>query len=108
MEAFAFRHAGFRFAVPNTRVTRVLAERPEAEMLTLVEGAAHEPDASVFVELDCKGGARVVPCTQAGVITLGPPQALPGVVASVVRSHLVGWSEVDGELVWLLDVTRLD
>ncbi len=108
MEAFAFRHGGFRFAVPHARVRRVLATRPDAELLALAPDGEPDSAGQVFVELDCAGVARFVACAQAGLAEVGAPQQLSRVLAGVLSPHFVGWAELDGDLVWLVDVTRFD
>lgn len=108
-QVFAFEHGGFRFAVPHARVRRVLAAPPEgADTCALVSGVSADAPGETYLELDAGPRSPVVAVRAPELVELDEARPLSAVLReSMPLAHVVGWGEIGGRIVWLVDPARL-
>jgi hypothetical protein len=108
-QVFAFEHGGLTFAVPHSRVKRVVAALPDgAHAVPLFEGARTEAPSESYLELDLGPRPLMVSVRAPRLIELGEPRPLSKVLKNAMNlPHVVGWGELDDGIVWLVDPRRL-
>jgi hypothetical protein len=107
MKVFAFVQAGVRYALPQPRVARV-ANAPRDASLVAVSEQRELGQWQMCVEVS--GGEKSVwlPCASAGLVDVTEPRPLPELLRDAIGlPHVVGWAELAGEIVWLLDARKL-
>jgi hypothetical protein len=108
VQVFAFVQGGVRYALPQPRVARVAtAPTAGAELVALSERSVGEWE--VCIEVSSGGADRFwVPCEHAGLVDLDEPKPIPPLLRDAMGlPHVIGWAELDGGFVWLLDARRL-
>ena len=95
MKVLTFVQSGLRFAVPHARVGRVTAAGEEAAGTSCVELLDGERKVVVW-------------CADPRLVDLDVAEPLTDVLRGAIQAtHVVGWSAIEGELVWLVDVRSM-
>jgi len=110
VEVVCMSHGGIRCGIPSTQIVALHAVTSETEVVAL--WPEHDPASAGlehFFELTTPEGPRLVRGGGMRVIQLAPDaiRAIsPFLRHFMTLPHVVGLSEVDGEVVWLVDAKR--
>jgi hypothetical protein len=108
MEVLRLRHRGIECAVPAYQVVRAAEEWPEDTSMQLWRGHGdEEPDRCLIV--NTKVGERALVCSSPVLAEL--PSGAANRVSPLLKEamglpHVVGWAELNEDLVWLVDLMR--
>ncbi len=107
VRVFAFVQAGVRYALPEPRVARV-ADPPRDASLLAVSEERQLGDWKMCVEVATDPQSVWLPCVSAGLVEVTEARPLPGLLRDAIGlPHVIGWAELDDEIVWLLDASKL-
>lgn len=105
MKVARIRHGAIACLLPHDQVLEG-ARRPDEPPITLWDPRPGTAETR-FVRVRVAQGTAWLACSEIEVIDGPPPRPLPPALAAVMAlPHVVGWTEIDGELVWLVDLRR--
>jgi hypothetical protein len=110
VEVVCMSHGGIRCGIPSTQIVAFHPVTSECEAVSL--WPEHDPKSTGlehFFELTTPEGPRLVRGRGVRVIQLSPDAIhtiTPFLRHFMTLPHVVGLSEVDGEVVWLVDAKR--
>lgn len=108
MDVLLFEHRGIPCAVPHGQVDLAVAE-PGERLLDLWLGATEAAGDETWIRIGGDRAAGHVGCRRLAVAVLDSPHPLPALLREALGlPHVVGWTVIDQDIVWLVDLERLE